>query len=158
MMGWNFRYRGGMKALNPQTPLLLNACRHDNRFSIYDTPFIMNECWVRLINKIVILIVKIVSASPRAKTANLGPVTGPIRNYLINNIIFLIAFMNNKGAIQNQSCIIMWSLFSTFCAYHVCFFLFNLPPGALAKITQLFYSFSAAFKASQKPAVLAPAY
>ena len=27
------------------------------------------------------------SASPRANTANLGPVTGPIRNYLINIII-----------------------------------------------------------------------
>ena len=29
------------------------------------------------------------SASPRANTANLGPVTGPIRNYLINNTIVI---------------------------------------------------------------------
>ena len=29
------------------------------------------------------------SAAPRANTAHLGPVTGPIRNYLINNIILL---------------------------------------------------------------------
>ena len=68
----------------------------------HDVSVSMNECWIKLINKIVINevisylaqlqvlgLLYWPSASPRANTANLGPVTGPIRNYLINNIIIL---------------------------------------------------------------------
>ena len=53
----------------------------------------MKECHTNLIKRIVINIGlatcprSAVLASPRANTANLGPVTGPIRNYLINNTV-----------------------------------------------------------------------
>ena len=70
--------------------------RHDDCFSIYDTPFIMNEFWVRFIYKIVINEVISYWSSYRSSVccaANFGLVTGPIRNYLINNIIFLHFFL-----------------------------------------------------------------
>ena len=40
------------------------------------------------------------SASPRANTAHLGPVTVPIRNYLINNIIIQLLTLNNEVDIR----------------------------------------------------------
>ena len=43
------------------------------------------------------------SAPPRAKTADLGPVTGPIRNYLINIIVYMTLA---RASLMTRACLL----------------------------------------------------